>query len=260
MSPSPNTQPLVAHDERIYYRDRIRQARYTALADSEGFLEICFAIEDLGSRLLGKVQPLGSLKKAIAALVARDDAAAPLVAPSLFCSFDALYETVREARNDAMHTGAYARRAASSAVELCLLLEDALMFAHGPKQTVAELMVREPVAVEPWHPVAHARRLMLMHSFSNLPIHIEGEWRLLTEWGLARYLVGQSKAEALGPSISSVSEKLQLAPARVVTESTPVDDLLLRASDPPIGAALWLVVDQTASDRLLGVISAFELI
>ena len=40
--------------ERVHYRDRFREARYAALADAEGFGAICFALEALGLRLLGK--------------------------------------------------------------------------------------------------------------------------------------------------------------------------------------------------------------
>ena len=47
--------------------------------------------------------------------------------PSLFTRFEALYRTVNSARNDAMHTGAYARHATDAAIELCIGLEDALM-------------------------------------------------------------------------------------------------------------------------------------
>jgi hypothetical protein len=45
--------------ECIHYRDELRAARYSALADAEGFPEICYALESLGLRLLGKK---GSLK------------------------------------------------------------------------------------------------------------------------------------------------------------------------------------------------------
>jgi CBS domain-containing protein len=249
----------LAGEERIYYRDRIRRARYVALADAEGFLEICYAIEELGTRLVGSALALGPLKLALAKLVSCDAGSAPLVAPALFSSFDPLYEVVREARNDAMHTGAYARRAASKGVELCLLLEDALMIMDSPIRTVADLMIREPVCVEPWHPVAHARRLMLMHSFSNLPIWIGGEWRMLTELGLARYLAGAKKAPALGASISSAADALRLVPAPTVRGETPIDRLLAECESQR-STALWVVVGPEADGRPLGVISAFELI
>lgn len=37
-------------EERIYHRDQLREARYAALADAEGFQQICFAVEAMGMR------------------------------------------------------------------------------------------------------------------------------------------------------------------------------------------------------------------
>jgi CBS domain-containing protein len=55
-------------------------------------------------------------------------------------------------------------------------------------RTVGSLMVRAPIIVGPHQPVAQARRLMLMHSFSFLPVHWQDEWHLLSELGLPRFL------------------------------------------------------------------------
>ena len=52
--------------ERIFYRDRLREARYAALADAEGFGAICFALEALGLRLLRKQAALGLYRQKIA--------------------------------------------------------------------------------------------------------------------------------------------------------------------------------------------------
>lgn len=67
-------------------------------------------------------------------------------------------------------------------------------------------MVKQPISVEPWQPVAHARQLMLMHSF--LPVRHEQAWFLLSELALALFLncsreerairLGLSIADALG--------------------------------------------------------------
>jgi hypothetical protein len=45
--------------ERLHYRDRLREARYVALADAEGFQQMCFAIEALGKHLNPKAKGLG---------------------------------------------------------------------------------------------------------------------------------------------------------------------------------------------------------
>ena len=46
------SQQSLTWDERLHHRDQLRDARYAALADAEGFPIICFALEALGVRLL----------------------------------------------------------------------------------------------------------------------------------------------------------------------------------------------------------------
>ena len=45
---SPPTMRALEDMERLHYRDQFRAARYAALADAEGFGEICFALEARG--------------------------------------------------------------------------------------------------------------------------------------------------------------------------------------------------------------------
>ncbi|MFZ2752831.1 MAG: hypothetical protein WAZ48_05235, partial [Lysobacteraceae bacterium] len=132
-------------EESCFYRDRLRAARYAALADAEGFAEICFAVESLGMRLQGEQIHLGGYKKCIAKLADRIPERAQLARdfPGCFARFCALYETLRNARNDAMHTGAYARHATSAAIALCIHLEKALMAVPIPKPNeVRDYMVK----------------------------------------------------------------------------------------------------------------------
>ena len=140
--------PTLSWQERLHYRDRLRAARYSALADSEGFSEICFAIEALGLRLKGEEAALGPYVKVIKPLAADSVILSSLTErfPTLFTRFDALYETVRRARNDVMHTGVYARHATTAAIELCIGLEEALMKEQQlGRESVADYMVKSPV-------------------------------------------------------------------------------------------------------------------
>ena len=185
------------------------------------------------------------------------------VFPSRFKSFEALYRTVQTARNDAMHIGAYARHATEAAIELCIGLEEALM--ADVERTVGNVMVTSPMTVEPWQPVAHARQLMLMHSFSFLPVRLDASWWLVSELGLAKFLGvnGETKRANLGMTIQAAKT------AGMVLVELNVEDDLLRA-DTPIadvlqrskvqdGPMLWLVVDDKHPDHLAGVLSPFEL-
>lgn len=253
---------LLQPAERLFYRDRFRSARYAALADAEGFEAICFALEALGLRLAGQKEALGTYGHKIVLLARSAHAFAELPSqfPLLFKSFEGLFSIVREARNDAMHTGSYARHATQAAIELCIGLEEALMVGVDP--LVQNLMVSSPVSVESWQPLAHARQLMLMHSFSFLPVRLGDAWCLVSELGLAKYLKehkGNSRwAESIATARSRGMEVREIADDELLRPGMNAIDVLARASVRD-GPMLWLVVDDRRPDYLAGVLSPFEL-
>lgn len=247
--------------ERLYYRDQLRAARYAALADAEGFHEICFGLEALGMRLLGRKQQLGRYGMKLRELAADSTVLAALSKqyPGRFSTFDALFAMVKNARNDAMHTGVYARHATAAAIEVCIGLEEALMKqTEDPRTTVADYMVKTAVTVEPWQPVAHARQLMLTHSFSFLPVFV-GRWKLVSETSMARYLRGKGDWKILmSASIEhAASNGLELLDAHVVKLDDDVSKLLNDDDLERSPGRLWLV--EESPDRLCGVLSPFEL-
>lgn len=251
--------------ERLFYRDRLRAARYAALADAEGFEAICFALEALGLRLHGRQEALGSYKDEIALQATRAlvFAELPRAFPLRFKSFVALFSIVLDARNDAMHTGSYARHATQAAIELCIGLEEALM--AGVERTVENLMVSSPVTVESWQPVAHARQLMLMHSFSFLPVRLDGSWCLVSELGLAMYLNNVTRdtrkirlCESIETAWRNDMKVVKIARKDLLTAQMQVASVLARARVQD-GPMLWLVVDEHRPDHLAGVLSPFEL-
>jgi hypothetical protein len=250
--------------ECVFYRDRFREARYAALADAEGFGAICFALESLGLRLHGKQATLEQYRPRIATRSQKSPVLTRLAEqfPATFKPFDALFRTVQAARNDAMHTGAYARHATEAAIELCTGLEEALM--SDLERIVGNLMVSSPVSVQRWQPVAHARQLMLMHSFSFLPVRLGKSWFLISELGLAKFLSVNSdtKKLRLGESIeaakSSGMQLVKLRDADLLRVNTRIDEVLQR-SKVQKGPMLWLVVDDARPEHLAGVLSPFEL-
>jgi CBS domain-containing protein len=251
--------PTLTWDERLYYRDRFRAARYSALADAEGFGEICFVLEALGLRLKGKEAAMGYYFRHIRPVALQSTVFSYISEefPALFTRFESLYETVRNARNDAMHTGVYARHATTAAIELCIGMEEALMVEQKTERTtVADYMVKGPVTVEPWQPVAHARQLMLMYSFSYLPVFI-GEWLLVPEVSMAKYLHRHPDRRRLlaTPIEEAATNGLDLVKARVVASATVINDVLgVDSNQEPM---LWLVQDD--GNRLCGILSPFEL-
>ncbi|MEB5967368.1 hypothetical protein [Comamonas testosteroni] len=250
--------------ESVYYRDRFREARYAALADAEGFGAICFALESLGLRLLGEQATLERYKPRIATRAQKSTVLKELTVrfPSRFKPFEALYRTVQIARNDAMHIGAYARHATEAAIELCIGLEEALM--AGVERTVGNVMVTSPVTVEQWQPVAHARQIMLMHSFSFLPVRINESWCLISELGLAKFLGvnSETKKTRLCETIESAKvagmEMVELSEDDLLDVDMPVDDVL-HSSPAKNSPMLWLVIDKAHPEHLAGVLSPFEL-
>ena len=132
----------------MHHRVQLRAARYGALADAEGFPAICFALEALGMRLLKRKADMGRYEEKLIGL-AEDSVVLTELSlryPQHFGKFEALYNLVKSARNDAMHTGAYARHATVAAIELCIGLEDALMKEQKiPRTLVEDFMVKSVV-------------------------------------------------------------------------------------------------------------------
>lgn len=250
--------------ECLFYRDRFRAARYMALADAEAFSGICFALEALGLRLIGKQETLYRYKPLIAERAKRSSVFVDLPEKfsSRFKSFEALFKIVQTARNDAMHIGAYARHATVAATELCIGIEEALM--ADVERTVGNLMVTSPVLAEPWQPVAYARQLMLMHSFSFLPVRMDDSWWLLSELGLARYLGvdSETKKRRLGCAIQDAKndglEILQIKDEDLLYQDISISNVLKRSSVKD-GPRLWLVIEKTSLSRLVGILTPFEL-
>lgn len=247
---------LQSANERIYYRDRIRQARYAALADAEGFEQVCFALEELGVHLLGKQKDLGEYSKALLRFLKKNCSSIDRGREEDIV--EGLLTVVREARNDAMHTGSYARHVTAKAIELCLVLEDAIMNGNEGPRLVRDHMVAEPVTVKAWQPVARARQLMLTYSFSNLPVWIDKKWMLVTELGLAQYLLNSpNPRSALGSTIKVAATKLNLIQAPIARGDQEIHSLLGTTDAVVPGTVIWVIPG--AGNELNGIISAFEL-
>jgi len=257
-------RPTLSWEKRLHYRDRLRSARYAALADAEAFSGICFVVEAIGLHVLGKELSMGGYIDQIRE-ISKDSIVLtemPQRFPGQFSRFDALYRTMLSARNDAMHTGVHARHVTVAAIELCIGLEEAMMQEQQVARTkVRDFMVRDAVTVQAWQPIAYARQLMLMHSFTYLPVKIREQWKLVPETAMAKFLPrgGPARKEAMGCSIEEAAKRddgpLQLIDARVIRAEDEVEGLL-DAVNPNV-AALWLVDD--GHGGLAGILSPFEL-
>lgn len=130
-------------------------------------------------------------------------------------------------------------------------------------RTVGNLMVKTPISVECWQPVAHARQLMLMHSFSFLPVRLQDNWWLLSELAMAKYLntSGNNKRIRLGRSLEEAVPELELikVSSEELLSTTDSVDRVLCGALVKDGPALWLVVERERPEHLAGVLSPFEL-
>lgn len=250
----------MSSEEFIYLRDQIREARAATLKDAEAFTEALFAVERLGSYLCRVIGTLGTYKGEICKLAGASPLAEeiPVAHPQQHVYFSRLYEMVMQARNDALHQGAYARHLTSQVIELTIVLEDALMTSF---LTVSEYMVRNPVSASLWQPLSFIRQQMLVNSFSFLPvIDLSGVWCFISDLELARYLrvkAGARRirlAETLEAAVSSGG--IDLLQAETVGPNENVETVAARLGQAPL---LVTAGGQLKRD-LVGIITAFDLL
>jgi len=243
---------------KCYFRDQLRDARNCILKDSEAYESVVLVLERMGRMLSPKGNGLGSFTDVLVDVAHRSPLAReiPALWPSYHLRFNVLFKLVREGRNTAVHEGALARHLTNHALDLALILEDALMEgAH----TVAEYMVRGPVTAQPWHPLSFVRQTMLANSFSYLPVFVEGKWHMVADMAMARFLLSavnkDDRTERLGMSLEDATkDKLQLELANTVSPAHSIDGLL-----PQLTGSPFLVVSDHNLE-LLGILSSFDLL
>ena len=177
-------------ESALTFRNAFREARLKVLANAENYQELLFVLERLGTHLApaGKEVSLADAKPCIMELVEHGALQGKSAASDKgeLCASE-LYDLVRNARNDAMHEGAFARNLAVHLVQLSVMLEDALVNKSDGRKA-KHYMMREPITAEPWEPIAFVRQKMLVHSFSHLPVRIDGSWKIVSDHGIAVYL------------------------------------------------------------------------
>jgi len=185
----------------------------------------------------------------------------PKEAAEFHIPFAELYDSVREARNTAMHEGAYARHLAAHAVKLALILENALM---NGLDLVRDIMVPNPVCAEMWQPLSFIRQTMLENSFSHLPVKTSASeritWKLVSDEGLARYLMGaadkEEKKKRLLQSLADAEDAggVRLCSAKQCVQEESISEILGDWNGLPI-----LVLRKESTD-LVGILTAFDLL
>ena len=172
----------------IPLRDQLREAREHAINDAEAYSELLFAFERLGCILKKKIGTLSECEGVIRALAGSSDLARKI--PKQWRDWhmpaSRLYDLIRVARNDALHQGAFARHLTTHAIQLEIVLEDALM---SKATNVGDYMVQNPICAQLWQPISFIRQQMLANAFSYLPVlNQAGEWCLVSDLVIAKYL------------------------------------------------------------------------
>jgi len=238
----------------MYFRDQFREARATALRDAEGFQEILFVLERFVAYLTRSIGTLGSYTNDIqeAALVSPLADHIPTHCLSWHVPFSQLYELVREARNDALHQGAFARHLTGNAIQLALVLEDALM----RNQNTAGDMVRDPVCASLWQPLSFIRQKMLANSFSYLPIWDSPHWLLISDYHISQYLRNGNRKTRLAQTLEDArDEGLILEEVSTSVADSPINEVLEKSKCKPV-----IVVDRELVERLVGIVTPFDLL
>jgi hypothetical protein len=249
-------------DVALNFRDQLREARAVALKDAESFDQLVHVVERIGVYLTGRIGNLGEYSEPITKLACVSPLAIdiPVQLPEWHVRFTAQYDLVKQARNDALHEGAFARHLTRHAIELAIVLEDALMAeAFGAR----DFMVRDPVCALLWQPISSVRQTMLSNSFSFLPVAAEANiaphWKLLSDFSLASYLRAASSriernnrlARRLGDAVNA--GEITLVDAPICGPEDSVTTILKRSQSLPV-----LVVGPAADLR--GIVTPFDVL
>jgi predicted transcriptional regulator len=249
---------MLSRDARLGFRDQLRQSRDNAIADAEGFQVVLFAIERLGAAALNRVATLGDYEKCLR-LIAETSSLAfrlPSKFRSLLTPFDVLYTLVRIARNDALHQGAYARHLTSHAIELSLILEDALT---TDSKMVADFMVKDVLFAQLWEPLAYLRQKMLANSFSFLPVRQkDNTWALISDRSvaLALHRADRKREEILGMTLQQAIDEKLIVPdsTRLIPSDLDVNAALSEMKSQPV-----LVYYPDKPNEVIGIVTSFDL-
>jgi hypothetical protein len=244
-----------AHDFRLQFQ----QARESALKDAEAFEGVIYVIERMGSFCLGKVASLGEYESEVKKVAELSPLALDIPSQwrNVHTPFSLLYKMVKDARNDALHIGAFARHLTIHAIELALILEDALRMYEENKY-ISDYMVRDPICAQLWQPVSFVRQVMLTNSFSYLPVqNTAGQWCLVSDLQVAKYLQGHSNNERkrrLATPLQGAGE-IALLPAKCLSDKEPIHSALADFDGKPI-----LVFRNNAETEIVGILTAFDLL
>jgi hypothetical protein len=256
--------PMLDRCVAQHFRDQLKAARANAFRDAEGFQEILFVIERLGFLITNhaKALNLGDFKPKIEKLSEKSSFAKDIPEKwrHLHTPIPELYDMVRIARNDALHQGAFARHLTVHAVELALVLEDALMDGSNK---VSDFMIRSVVVAQEWQPISFVRQEMLVNSYSYIPLlrreNGTSKWYLISDYNVAR-CIPSDREEKKKRYLQTVNDalgrgELVIEEANLCEAETTVEKARNVLNNKPL-----LIAHKTEPEQILGIITAFDLL
>jgi len=250
----------------VYFRDLLRNARESAQKDAENFHSMIVALEQLGRLLYTDSPKLHGLRKFQGRLLelARLSPLAieiPSHHRSLHIECSVLYKLVTEGRNSEMHEGVSARVLTQHAIELSIIFEDALSQIQHMNERISDLMARNLVCAEMWHPISFIRQNMLANSFTYLPVQDEKkQWRLVSDMQIAAYLATDrdKRLQRLRTTLECAQQGGMTLPAAVQIDAASTRCAAIEQMKT--SSTHVLLVRDTACNRLLGMVAASDLL
>jgi CBS domain-containing protein len=254
MSVKKHKEPNLAARRRAAMLGMLRDARAIVYRKAEALDEAAAVLEHVGQMEIGAVRTgLDGYKHAIFKLTRK--------APTIQCErVELLFDTVRKARNDSVHTGDFIRHHTTRLVELLLLVEEGLSMSA---KTAGDLMVQNPTTAELWHNISAVRRAMLTNSFSFLPVQDKnGVWKLLSDVSVVRYLKRggnkDERGERLGKQVGKALDdgEITLTDCDRLSKDKNLEDIVKAVNHVPV-----LIVEKDGNkERLVGILTAFDLL
>lgn len=255
---------ILNYEQRIYIRDLFRDARAKALSNSENYGDLLFALEKLGNCLRGETSAIGALsryKDKIIEFASKSSLAyeVPNDTPEFHTVFSSLYDYVNDARNSVMHEGAFARHLTQHGIEISIILEDALMDEVQEKR-IKDFMIRNPVTASPWQPISFIRQNMLANSFSYLPVYHEGNWQLISDLTITKYLLGFERGEKRKRLSRKLGDALELGQIELLLTKTLNAEISIRHLIENDWNGLPICVVSETSKEFVGILTPFDLL
>lgn len=244
-------------DASKYYLSELRNARSLALANAEGFFEVCQTIERLGKFLVGKqLNGLSGYYCEFRKLAIGNSS-------DVKDAFYVIFHRLKNARNDAVHEGAFARNATLLCVEFCDLLESGLM---RNMDSVDQYIISSPILAKLFYSIGEIRRLMLIHGFSYLPVKLSDgfTWKLVADYKIAAYLRNSSAVRDtfLSTHLCSViddDKSFLIDPICVFDGDTKISTLMDKFDGRPILLLEKININNHFGHELRGIISPSDL-